>query len=98
MPTLRGFFIKGYKIDREKLQKKFGNREDDPENTRFVSLWKHFPHPFKYIDCGKEPGGHISLVVVLEDADERESLEGIDLPSLGGAYDEVFTPGIWVRH
>ena len=92
------FFIKGYKIDYAKLEKTYGKREDDPENTRFMTIWKHFPLDYKYIEAGDEPGGHIALVVVLADGYDREELEGLDLPPLSGAYEKVFTPGIWTCH
>jgi hypothetical protein len=92
------FFIKGYKIDYAKLEKTYGNREDDPENIRFMAIWKEFPLPFKYIESGQEPGGHIALVVVLADGYDREELEGFDMPPLSATYEKVFTPGIWIRH
>ena len=92
------FFIKGYKIDHTKLEKTYGKREDDLENTRFCSIWKQFPLDYLYIETGEEPDGHIALVVVLADGYDRERLEGLDMPSLGGAYEKVFTPGIWIRH
>jgi|ERR1700733_1715377 len=91
-------FIKGYKIDRTKLQQTYGSRPDDPENTRFLSIWKQFPLPFKYLGNGKEPNGQLALVMVLEDGYDRKSLEKKDLPPLSGVYDGVFTPGIWIRH
>jgi len=91
-------FIKGYKIDRTKLQQIYGSRPDDPENTRFLSIWKHFPLPYKYIENGKESDGQVALVVVLEDGCDRESLERKDMPPLSGVYERVFTPGIWTRH
>jgi hypothetical protein len=57
------FFIKGYKVDGAKLKKTYGRREDDPENTRFLSIWKQFPLDYKYIEAGEAPDGHIALVV-----------------------------------
>jgi hypothetical protein len=91
-------FIKGYKIDFTKLEQTYGRRPDDPENTRFLPIWKKFPLPFKYIETGKEVDGHIALVMVLEDGYDRESLEKKEIPPLGGVYAKVFTAGIWVRH
>ena len=98
MSNSNPFFIKGYKIDHAKLENTYGKWEDDPENTRFCSIWKQFPLDYLYIEAGKEPDGHIALVVVLADGYDRERLEGLDMPSLGGAYEKVFTPGIWIRH
>ncbi|KAH9004128.1 hypothetical protein EDB86DRAFT_2135281 [Lactarius hatsudake] len=87
-------FIKGYKIDRDKLEQNFDSCADDPQNTRFISLWKHFPLPFKYLATIKEENG-ITLVVVLEDGYSRECLEEKEVPLLGGSYDKVFTLGVW---
>jgi len=64
----RGYFIKGYQIDRDKLRQNFGTREDDPQNTRFLGLWEKFPGPFLYLASGIEPGedtGEINFVVEL---------------------------------
>jgi hypothetical protein len=36
-------FTKGYKVDHEKLANRFGHREDDPENTRFLPVVALFP-------------------------------------------------------
>jgi len=91
-------FIKGYKIDRVKLEQTYGRRPDDPENTRFLPIWKKFPLPFKYLATGEEPDGHVSLVVVLEDSYDRESLEKKDIPPLGDVYEKVFTAEMWDRH
>ncbi|KAH9178819.1 hypothetical protein EDB89DRAFT_1901595 [Lactarius sanguifluus] len=88
-------FIKGYKIDRVKLQQAYGNRPDDPQNTRFLPIWEHFPLPFKYL-ASIEENGDLTLVMVLEDGYDRKSLEGKDIPLLGGVYETVFTPGVWV--
>jgi hypothetical protein len=92
------FFIKGYKVDRTKLERTYGKREDDPENTRFLPIWKQFPLDYEYIEAGEEPDGHIALVVVLADGYDRERLERLEMPCLSGVYEKVFTPGIWTRH
>jgi hypothetical protein len=78
------FFIKGYKVDRAKLETTYGKRENDPENTRFLTIWKQFPLDYEYIEAGEEPDGHIALVVVLADGYDRERLEGLDIPCLSG--------------
>jgi len=63
-----------------------------------LGIWEKFPLPFKYLESGDEPGGHIALVMVLEDGRDREGLEEKAIPSIGAPYDAVFTPGIWVKH
>ena len=90
-------YIKGYKVDRDKLKAKYGSREDDPENVRFLSIWQKFPLHFKYLGNGRESDGSIALVLVLEDGYDRESLEQAVIPPLTTPYTKVFTPGIWVR-
>jgi len=89
-------YIKGYKVDRDKLKAMYGSREDDPENTRFLAIWEKFPLHFKYLGNGREPDGNIALVLVLEDGYDREGLEKTVIPSLIAPYTKVFTPGIWV--
>ena len=90
-------YIKGYKVDRDKLKATYGSREDDPENTRFLAIWEKFPLDFKYLGNGREPDGNIALVLVLEDGYDRDSLDKTVIPSLTAPYTKVFTPGIWVR-
>jgi len=96
-----GYFIKGYQIDHDKIRQNFGTREDDPQNTRFVGLWKKFPEPFLYIGNGIESGdnpGNINLVIVLADGDDREKLEQEPIVALSEPYTKVFSAGIWVNY
>ena len=54
-------YIKGYKVDRDKLKATYGSRENDPKNTRFLAIWEKFPSDFKYLGSEKESdGGHCS--------------------------------------
>lgn len=97
VPESRTFFIKGYKVDYDKLAKRFGNREDDPDNTRFLAIVKLFPREtYKYIETGEEPDGHLSLVVVLEDGYDKARLEETPMPPFDqrGAT-EILTAGVW---
>ena len=59
-------YIKGYKVDRDKLKATYGSREDDPENTRFLAIWEKFPLDFKYPGSEKESDEDIALVLVLD--------------------------------
>jgi hypothetical protein len=74
----------------DKIKAKYGTREDDPENARFLAFWEKFPLPFKYLGNGRESGGGVALVLVLEDAYDRESLEQTVIPSLTAPYTDVF--------
>ena len=99
MSAMSGLFIKGYKVDREKLAKCYAHREDDPENTRFLPIVALFPREsYKYIETGEEPDGHISFVVVLEDEFDKSSLEKMPMPDfdLRGAG-EIMTEGVWPK-
>ena len=90
-------YMKGYKVDGDKLKAMYGTQEDDPENIRFLAIWEKFPLPFKYLGDGLEPDGDIALVLVLEDGYDREGLEKTIILSLDAPYTKVFTPGIWVH-
>jgi hypothetical protein len=46
------FYIKGYKIDFAKLEQTYGRRPND--RKYFLSIWKKFPLPFKYLETGME--------------------------------------------
>ncbi|KAI9432686.1 hypothetical protein H4582DRAFT_2191640 [Lactarius indigo] len=90
---------KAITIDRDKLHANFGSTEEDPENVRFLYLWKHFPSPFLYLAPEKEPEWNdICLVVVLEDGYDRAALEQEPIVELSESYTTVFTPGIWVKY
>jgi hypothetical protein len=91
-------FIKGYKVDHDKLRNRYGSRKDDPENARFLSIWQKFPLPFLYLATGEEPEGHVCLVMVLADGYDKEELEQTLIPDLSEPYTNVFTPGIWVKY
>ena len=92
----RKFYIKGYKVDRDKFSK-FPTRPNDPENARFLELWKKFPEPFLYLENGLEPDGEINLVIVLADGYNKEEVENVPIVELSEPYTEVFTAGVWVK-
>lgn len=85
-------FIKGYKVNRTKLKQTY------PNNAEFMSAWKQSPIRYKYLELGKESNGDISLIMVFEDAYDRESLEKTDIPPLGPEMAGIFPLGIWVCH
>ncbi|SRR6266702_3701465 len=85
-------FIKGYKIDHDKIRS-LRHRKDDPQNVRFLSLWRKFPLPFLYLATGKEPGDHVSLVVVLADGYDREALDRVPMVDLSEPYTKIFLRG-----
>ena len=90
-------FIKGYKVDRDKLKERYGTREYDPNNSRFWSIWQKFPHKYLYFATGMDERRDLHLVVVLADGLNKEELEQQPIVTLEAPYTNVFTPGIWVR-
>lgn len=93
------FYIKGYKIDFDKLLNNFPTRPDDPQNLRMMWLWEKFPTEYLYVGSGKEPGGKHSLVIVLAEGSDKEKLEQESMVDLSHEpYSKVFTPGIWVKN
>jgi hypothetical protein len=88
-------YIKGYKVDEEKIEQQFGTHEDDPDNTSFIPIWQTFPYPFLCVAGGMEPDGDVSVVVVLAEGLNKEELEQQPMVTLGEPYTRVFTPGIW---
>jgi hypothetical protein len=48
------FYIKGYKVDRDKLLNNFTPRPDDPQNLRMIWLWEQFPTEFLYLGSQEE--------------------------------------------
>ena len=92
-------YIKGYKIDREKLLNNFTPRPEDPQNTRMMLLWREFLTEFLYLARGKEPDGRFSLVIVLAEGHDKEKLEQEPMVDLTHEpYSKIFTPGIWVKY
>jgi hypothetical protein len=101
----REIFVKGYKIDNDKLRRNFTWREDDPGYLRFLDIWQKFPEPFLYLTTAMEldfspvdPGAELHLVVVLADGYDKEALEREEVVELSEPYTKVFTLGIWVKH
>jgi hypothetical protein len=92
----RPLYLKGYKIDRLKILE-FPTLPDDPQNLRYLWLWKEFPLPFLYLAVGRDSVGEKSLVVVMADGHNREEVEQTDVEELTEPYTTVFTPGIWVK-
>ena len=92
-------YIKGYKVDLDKVTEHFGTKDHDPHNTRFLAIVQIFPRTsYMYIGGGEDLKGNIDLVVVLDEADTRAELEGRPMPDfdLRGA-DEIMTEGVWEK-
>ena len=99
----RTLYIKGYKLDRQKIRSEFPKDDDDPEGNYefryFTPIIDNIPEiACKYVGCGVEPNGHdLNLVLVLEDGYDRTALDDVfTVPDvLPKAALDVLTPGIW---
>jgi len=95
-------FLKGYKLDRQKIRSEFPRKEHQPEDTYHViysgPIINSIPSTaYKYVGAGVEPDGDIVEVLVLEDGYDLNMLDGIITPPNEfpkGAL-SVLTPGIW---
>jgi hypothetical protein len=74
-------YIKGYKIDKDKLKTCFGTPEDDPYNLQFHGLVRLFPREsYKYLGAGRQLDGMLCLVLVLDDGNNKAKLENSAMP------------------
>jgi len=98
----RTLYIKGYKLDCQKIRSEFPKDDDDPENyefSYFTPIIDNIPEiAYKYVGCGVEPNGYdLNLVLVLEDGYDLTALDDVyTVPdALPKAALDVLTPGIW---
>lgn len=99
-------FIKGYKVDLDKIEKLYGYAKtaEDPNNMRFVDATMDFvPRTaYKYTALGEESDGDICLVMVLADGYNKEELERTPMPPPGDrlaqAAKYTLTPGVWPKY
>ena len=99
----RKFYIKGYKLDPEKIRQTFSRKPDLPEETCDIYWYQpivdYIPgDAYRYVGSGIEPDGHHNLVLVLDDGNDEVALKktDVDLPeSLPKQVLQVLTPGVW---
>lgn len=70
--TKRTFYIKGYKLDRQKIHNTIPREEDDDDEHYELEWYNpiidHIPETaYKYVGCGVEADGGLNLVLVLDD-------------------------------
>ena len=53
---------------------------------------------YKYLELGRDLDGDVALIMVFEEAYNRESLEKTDIPPLAPELAGIFPLGIWIRH
>lgn len=95
-------FLKGYKLDLQKIRSRFPRRDHQSEENYELSyirpIMSMIPREaYLYVGCGVEPNGRLNLVLVLEDGYDRTALDGIITApdTLPEASLNVLTPGIW---
>jgi hypothetical protein len=103
----RTFYLKGYKLDREKIRHTFPKEDGDPDEN-YELLWyqpiiNQIPETvYKYVGGGVEADGHLNLLLVLEDGYDKAPLTKGDFKpedeTLAMIAKEVLTFGIWPDH
>ncbi|KAH9172863.1 hypothetical protein EDB89DRAFT_1962709 [Lactarius sanguifluus] len=101
--VLSGLYLKGYKLDREKICSRFPRDELDKgplyELSYFKPIIESIPDTvYQYIGCGMEPNGEIIVVLVLEDGYDRSALEATTIVAPDALFEpvlSVLTPGVW---
>jgi hypothetical protein len=97
-------FLKGFKLDREKIRRQFPREGDEPEGsyemTWYSAILDCIPETaYKYVGCGVKSDGHLNLVVVIEDGCDEEALKKESAEPkdeiLAKIAEDVLTPGIW---
>ncbi|KAH9005759.1 hypothetical protein EDB86DRAFT_2779272, partial [Lactarius hatsudake] len=94
-------YLKGYKLDREKIRSRFPRDELDKEDyelSYYEPILEYIPDTvYEYIGCGTETNGEIIVVLVLEDGYDRSALEASNIvaPDIFEPVLSVLTPGIW---
>ncbi len=75
-------YIKGYKLDHQKMRSQFSRRDDEWGDNYELGYYDPIitlipETAYKYIGSGMEPDGKLNLVLVLEDEDgyDRKALE-----------------------
>ena len=90
-------FVKGYKLNKDKLARYFKKRDNDPNYTRFnPTIYRYPSADFLYLSAGQEPIGEIVMVMVFTDGDDKEELEKKEIPEVPPFKGkEILTKGIW---
>ena len=101
----RTLYIKGYKVDREKIRDTFPREAHEPEETYEFAWYRpiinNIPESsYKYFGCGLEADGRYILVLVIEDGYDLSKMEiGVEHvkppKTLPQEALKVLTFGIW---
>jgi hypothetical protein len=94
-------YIKGYKVNLDKITRLYGvTSEEDPDNTRFLDIVRIFPREsYKYIGGGFESDGRLEFVVVLDEGNDKATLENSPMPEFDQkGTGEILTAGVWKKY
>lgn len=83
----RTLYIKGYKLDRQKIRAVFKRKDGESEESYDVKwirpIINSIPETaYSYVGNGLEPDGHLNLVLVLEDGYDEAALKASDVRTL----------------
>ena len=100
----RILYIKGYKLDRQKIRTVFKRKDGEPEESYDFKWIKPIINTipetaYSYVGNGLEPDGHLNLVLVLEDGYDEAALKASDVQipeTLPQGSLKVLTAGIWL--
>lgn len=92
-------YIKGYKLDLDKVKALFGTDERDPDNTRFYHFGDFLDRDsYLYKGGGEDPEGRIVFVVVLAEGESKAELEAMAMPEFDmRGLEKILTEGVWMR-
>jgi len=103
--TKRTLYIKGYKLDGDKILRMFPREAHEPEETYEFSWYEPIidkipESSYKYVGCGLEADGSYNLVLVVEDGYDLSKLEiGVNEPKCPETLPQealkLLTFGIW---
>jgi len=101
--TKRTLYIKGYKLDRQKIRNTFPREEHEPDENYELAWYRLIVEgipetAYKYVGCGVEPDGHLNLVLVLDDGYDKLKMKEISVKppeTLPQQALQLLTPGIW---
>lgn len=98
----RSLYIKGYKLDRQKIHAVLKRKDGESEAQSYDFKWIKPIVPetaYSYVGNGLEPDGHLNLVLVLEDGYDEAALKASDVQTpetLPQGSLKVLTAGVWL--
>jgi hypothetical protein len=97
------FYIKGYKLDPEKICQTFSRKPNWPDETWDIYWYQPIVEyilegAYRYAGVGLEPNGEVVLVLILDNGYDVVALKKMDVEPpelLPKQVLQVLTPGVW---